>query len=150
MSWSYSPQYLGIDNESQRINSVRFLVGDTDSNSQEVQDEEISFALSQNGDNIYASAAFIAGSISSKYSRCVTTEIDSALRVEYSNLSRQYRELGKELSSQALKNSLGIYAGGILVTEMETVDQDTLRVKPNFDKSQFRYYTGYVDYDICY
>jgi hypothetical protein len=52
MAWSYNPSNLGTDTDAERLNVVRYLVGDTDVNDQQVQDEEITFALSQVGDNV--------------------------------------------------------------------------------------------------
>jgi hypothetical protein len=45
MAWSYNPSNLGTDTGAERLNVVRYLVGDTDVNDQQVQDEEITFAL---------------------------------------------------------------------------------------------------------
>ena len=47
MAWSYDATDLGTSTASGRLNSVRLLVGDTDTNDQQVQNEEITFALAQ-------------------------------------------------------------------------------------------------------
>jgi hypothetical protein len=48
MTWSYNPSNLGTDTATaERLNVVRYLVGDTDVDDQQVQDEEITFALSR-------------------------------------------------------------------------------------------------------
>ena len=47
MAWSYDATDLGTGTVSGRLNSVRLLVGDTDTNDQQVQNEEVIFALAQ-------------------------------------------------------------------------------------------------------
>ena len=78
MSWSYDPTDLDTTTASGRLNTVRLLVGDTDTIDQQVQDEEVTFALSENGNNVYYSGAWIARAIASKYSRQVTTQLSGA------------------------------------------------------------------------
>ena len=45
MAWSYSVADLNTTTSSGRLNTVRLLVGDTDTSDQLVQNEEITFAL---------------------------------------------------------------------------------------------------------
>ena len=52
MAWSYDATNLGTSTVAERLNSVRLLVGDTDTNDQQVQNEEIIFALNQTSDNV--------------------------------------------------------------------------------------------------
>jgi hypothetical protein len=54
MAWSYDPTDLDNTTASGRLNIVRLLVGDTDTVDQQVQNEEIAFGLSENGNNIYS------------------------------------------------------------------------------------------------
>ena len=69
MAWSYDPTDLDTTTASGRLNTVRLLVGDTETLDQQTQNEEIVFSLSENGNNTYYSAAWIARAIASKYSR---------------------------------------------------------------------------------
>ena len=96
MSWTYDATALGTSTASERLNSVRLFVGDTDTTDQQVQNEEITFALSQTSDNVYSAASFTARLIASKYSRLVTTELDGQLMAEYSDLAKQYSKLSKD------------------------------------------------------
>ena len=73
MSWSYDPTDLDTNTTSGRLNTVRLLVGDTDTLDQQAQNEEVLFSLSQNGNNVYYSGAWVARAIGSKYSRKVNT-----------------------------------------------------------------------------
>lgn len=142
MSFSYDSTNLGTATAAERLNSVRFLVGDTDTTDQLVQDEEITFALTQTGDNIYYSASFIAETVAAKYSRWVTTELDGALSAEYNELSKNYRILASTLKQQGQKYSgtaLGISFGGTRITDIDAARDDTNRVAPSFRRDRFRY-----------
>lgn len=148
MAWTYDPTNLGTATLAEQLDSVRFLVGDTDTNDQQVQDEVIAFALEQFNGNIYSSAAFVARGIAAKYSRLVDTDLDGQLAESYSQLQKHYKDLAKELEMQSLTNSagLGFSAGGINVSEMYTARLDPNRNQPRIRRDQFRYedndYTG--------
>ena len=150
MSWSYDETALGTSTASERLNSVRLLVGDTDTNDQQVQDEEITFALSQTGDNIYYAAAWVARTLASKYSRLVDTDLDGILAESYSQLQVHYKTLAGELEFQGKKAgaTLGVAAGGISKATMEAVEDNTDRVKPRIRRDQFLYDSDYIsDYE---
>ena len=140
MSWSYSATDLNTTTASGRLNSVRLLVGDTDTNDQLVQNEEITFALGQTGDNIYYAAAWVCRSIAAKFSRMVDTQLDGALSANYSDRAKQYQQLAVQVENQGKKTSgksLGVFAGGISNSDMSVANQDTDRVKPTFAIHQF-------------
>ena len=83
MAWSYDESDLGTTTVSNRLNSVRLLLGDTDTTDQQVQNEEIVFALGQTSNNIYLSAAWAARVVTAKYSRQVTTNLSGDLSADY-------------------------------------------------------------------
>lgn len=141
MSWSYNVDDLTTDTASGRLNVTRFLLGDTDTSNQKVQDEEIVFGLSVTSDNVYRAASYMADGISSKYSGMVDTELDGALSAKYSQLSEQYRKLSLDLSKQGKKYSaggLGVSSGGISVSRIDVNEENTDRVKPAFTREQFK------------
>ena len=140
MAWSYDPTDLDNTTASGRLNIVRLLVGDTDTVDQQVQNEEITFGLSENGNNIYLSASWIARAISSKYSRQVTTSLDGALSADYSDLAKQYQTLADQLEYQGKTNgaSVGILAGGITKTQIEGVRANTNRIEGSFRRDRFK------------
>jgi glycerate-2-kinase len=140
MAWSYDPTDLDNTTASGRLNIVRLLVGDTDTVDQQVQNEEITFGLSENGNNIYLSASWIARAISSKYSRQVTTSLDGALSADYSDLAKQYQTLADQLEYQGKTNgaSVGILAGGITKTQVEGVRANTNRIEGSFRRDRFK------------
>ena len=140
MAWSYSASDLNTTTSSGRINTVRLLVGDTDTTDQLVQNEEITFALSQTGDNVYYAAVWICRAIAAKFSRMVTTTLDGALSANYSDKAKQYNQLAVQVEAQGKKTSgkaLGISAGGISVAAMDLANATTDRVPPAFGVTQF-------------
>ena len=152
MTWSYSEDVLNTTTASGKLNTVRLLVGDTDETDQIVQDEEINFALTQS-DNVYYAASWVASVIAAKFARKVSTELDGQLRADYSDLSRQYNKLSGTLRQNGTKynaGSLGVVFGGTDISGIETVREQTDRVKPSFRRDQFRIDGQYEDYDTRY
>ena len=93
MAWSYDPTDLNTTTASGRLNTVRFLVGDTDTNNQQVQNEEITFSLSQTADDVYTASAYVARSIASQYASKVNIEVDGQIKADYSDLYEHYKAL---------------------------------------------------------
>lgn len=145
MAWSYDSSDLDTDTSAGRINVVRLLVGDTDTTDQQVQNEEITFALSENGNNVYFAAGWVARAISSKYSRKVNTQLDGALRTDYSDLAKQYSSLADRLEYQGKKSSAGlsVKAGGITISGVEAVRENTNRIEGSFRRDRFHNPPGY-------
>ncbi len=147
MSWSYDATDLNNGTASGRLNSVRYLVGDTNPTSEQVQDEEINFALVQTNDNIYNAGSFVASTIASKYSRLVDTKLDGSLESDYSTLAKSYRVLAGDLKSLGQKygsSSLGVFFGGTLISGVDTVRGNSNRVPSSFRMDRFRFgTTGY-------
>ena len=140
MSWSYDPNTLNTTTDSGRVNTVRLLVGDTDTTDQLVQNEEILFALTQTGNNVYYAAVWICRAVAAKFSRMVTTTLDGALSANYSDKAKQYNQLAVQVEAQGKKTSgksLGVSAGGISVSAMGVANSDPDRVKPAFSVNQF-------------
>jgi hypothetical protein len=140
LSWSYDVSDLNTTTSSGRINTVRLLVGDTDTSDQLVQNEEITFALAQVGDNVYYAGSWVCKAIAAKFSRMVTTTLDGALSANYSDRAKQYQQLSLQIEAQGKKTSgksLGVYGGGISVTAVAAVREDSDRIKPAFTIDQF-------------
>ena len=140
MSWSYDPTDLDTTTSSGRLNTVRLLVGDTETIDQQVQNEEITFGLSENGDNIYYAGAWIARAIASKYSRKVNTSLDGALKADYSDLAKQYKVLADDLEYQGKTSGavIGVLAGGITKSGVEAVRANTNRIEGSFRRDRFK------------
>ena len=152
MAWSYDETDLGTTTASGRLNSVRLLLGDTDTNDQQVQNEEITFGLAQTNDNVYFAAAWCARVVAAKYSRQVNTSLDGALSADYTDLAKKYTGLAESLEYQGKKVSatLGVKAGGLTKSGVEAVRGNTNRIEPSFRRDRFRnppdYNTDDTDY----
>lgn len=140
MAWSYDPTNLTTDNASGRLNTVRLLLGDTDTLDQQVQDEEVLFSLSQTGNNVYYAAAWLAKTVASQYARKVDVSLDGALSAKYSDLSKQYKALSEALEYQGKKAgaAVGVVAGGMTISDINAVRGNTDRVEGSFRRDRFR------------
>ena len=140
MAWTYDESVLTTTTAAGRLNVVRLLIGDTDTNDQLIKDEEITFALSQANDNVYFSASWSARTISAQFARRVTTKLDGALSSNYSDLAKQYKALSDDLREQGQKYSMtssSLRAGGISKAAIKANRQLTDRPDPAFHKGQF-------------
>lgn len=139
MAWSYDSSNLSESTASGRLNIVRLLIGDTDTTDEQIQDEEVLFALSQGNDNVYVASAWACRVLASKYSRMVDTSLDGALSTKYSDLSKQYTTRAESLEYQGKKSSaaIGILAGGITKTSINAVRANTDRVEGSFRRDRF-------------
>jgi hypothetical protein len=148
MAWSYDEGNLNTSDTLGRLNAVRLLIGDTDTNDQQVQDEEIVFGLAQANNNVYSAGAWVCRTIAAKYSRNVDSEISGALKESASQLQDHYNSLADNLEYQGQKlGGLGIAAGGIKVSTVDGVRTNTNRVKPEFNKDQFKIDTQNYNYE---
>jgi len=154
LSWSYDSTNLNTTDASGRMNAVRLLTGDTDTNDQQADNEEILFALTQVNNNVYLAGAWIARSLGGKYSRQVNLNLDDQISAEYGELSRHYYQLADQLEYQGKRSSgITIKAGGISRSTMEVNRNLSDRVKPLIRRDQFHnppdessnYYTGDED-----
>lgn len=136
--FTYDIDDLGTTTATGRKNVVRFLVGDTDENDVQVYDDEIYFALSQNSDNTYYTAAYVCRAVASKYGRKVDVAISGVLDAKYSSLRDHYMSLADSIEVEAKKQSgLGFSAGGISQASVTAARQLTDRVEPAFKRDQF-------------
>jgi hypothetical protein len=121
------------------IDQIRLLVGDTDVSDALLQDAEILFFLSQD-DNVYKAAAIAARSIAGKLVRSVTETKFDDVSQKTTPPSAHYLKLADALDAQANKISsritLGLFAGGTSVSQMEAVRNDPDRA-PGFWDNQF-------------
>ena len=140
MAWSYNPTDLDTTTASGRLNTVRLLVGDTDTLDQQAQDEEILFSLTQNGNNVYYSAGWVARTIASQYARKVNTSLDGALKADYSDLMKHYSALADNLEYQGKTAgaAVGVLAGGITKSGVEAVRANTNRIEGSFRRDRFK------------
>lgn len=127
MTWTYSSNPSASD-----LDEVRFLVGDTDTTSQLVTNEEITYAVAEEGDNLSA-AARVAKAIAAKFARKVDRTVGD-LRISYSQRQKHYMDLAAELKARSDIGAAAPYAGGLSIAEKESVRENTDRVRPSFTK----------------
>lgn len=149
MSWSYDSSDLDTSTLSGQLNATRFLLGDTNTSDQRVENEEVLFALSQNSYNTYKAAAWLARSLASKYANRVDVDLDGALSANYSQLQDHYTALASRMEAMANKSGSGwsVVAGGISVSAIAAVEANTDRQAPAFKRGQFRNPPGDYDYE---
>ena len=108
MTATYDPTNLDKGTASGRVNVVRFLLGDTDVTNPELQNEEITFALSETTNKVYLAASICASTLASKYSGLV----------DYSELANAFSVLSVKLKSDGNRlegGSIGVFVGGLPV-----------------------------------
>lgn len=128
MSWTYDASQLA----GSAMMQVRFLVGDTMAADQQVQDEEVQFALSERP-NIYGAAAIVCRSLASKLSRQADV-VDKDLRTALSARAKAYSARALEYDTKAKIRATGLpYAGGISVSDKIRNELNIDRVQPQFN-----------------
>jgi hypothetical protein len=140
MAYTYDPLDLVLTTSSGRLNVVRLLVGDTNSDDPQVQNEEIDFSLNQSGNNVYSAAVYVCRLIASKYARMVDTQLDGALEATYSDRVKHYNLLAAqigELGKRASGRALGVSAGGIKLSAIDAANKDTDRNPSAFEVGKF-------------
>jgi hypothetical protein len=115
MTWSYNAAALATTTASTDMTKVRLFIGDTDTDDQQLQDEEISYILTAQPIISYA-AADCADLLAAKYSRQVTTQ-NGMLRVTASLRQEQYAALAKRLRSNGAGDTPGGVSGGAILAE---------------------------------
>lgn len=138
MSWTYLG-CPGTDTADERRDAVRLYVGDTDKDDQQVQDAEIDFALSEKDDEIYAASAMVCRILAGKYTRLVDISIDG-VSTSYSDRADSYTALAEKYEQEASLTGGGLgspYVGGVSKAERDSVDEETDRIKPAFERGQF-------------
>jgi len=151
MTWAY-----GGDPENSERDAVRLLVGDTSTDDQLVTDEEIQYALSQSR-TVPGAASFTANAIAALFSRDVDINVSGTSYSE-SQRAEHYRALADRLSRMAASASprSGVsgpvpVVSGVSRSEMDSVRDDSDRVRPEFRRGMFdnpnnlhdeRYYYG--------
>lgn len=142
MTWSYSGDPSSSDKDA-----IRFLIGDTDTDDQLVNDEEITYLLTVEGNTLLA-AARAAESIAAKFSRLADRKIGDYSE-SYNQKSEAYLKLASRLSAQAAKSGSKPmpYAGGLSRSDKKSRELDSDRVKPDFEKRMMENLSDVLDSD---
>lgn len=122
MTWTFSDLVVSTRDR------LRFLVGDTDVNDQQLQDQALDFLLAEEG-TIYAAAAAAARSIGALYARRVDFS-NSTLSLAASQRVAHYSALALSFERRARAGSSGggigsPIVGGVSIAALNTFREDT-------------------------
>ena len=139
MTWTY-----GGDPDANARDAIRFLSGDTDTNDQLINDEEIGWVnkevtgSSTATTGLYDAAYRCCLTIASKFSRLADQSVGD-LRVSLSQKATAYRLQAEELKSLATREGSvpTPYAGGISISDKDIDRDDSDRVAPWVSTGQF-------------
>jgi hypothetical protein len=143
MSWTYE----GDPRKNVR-DAVRWEVQDTNEKAQQLQDQEILYAIEQEAGavppsqgEVLSAAARCMEAISRKWAAQADTELGS-LKVDSTKRSKEYAARAKELRNRAV-GLHAPFAGGQSENEKEKRRTESDRVQPRFQRGQFHSpYTG--------
>jgi hypothetical protein len=147
MTWTYAG-----DPAASALAAIRFLTGDTDTNDQLINDEEIAWTNNQvTGSDtattaLYESSYRVMVAIASKFSRLADQAVGD-LKVDMFQKATNAREQAKLLYQQASRegNTPTPYAGGITVSD-KAIDEDNSNiVQPFFSRGQWTNNRGGAD-----
>ena len=139
MTWTY-----GGDPSASALAAIRFLTGDTDTNDQLINDEEIAWTNNQvTGSDTATTALYevsyrVMVAIASKFSRLADQSVGD-LKVDMFQKATNAREQAALLKQQALRegNTPTPYAGGISVADKEIDEENSDIVQPYFSRGEF-------------
>jgi hypothetical protein len=128
VTWTYSGNPGSTPKDA-----VRFLIGDTDKDDQLLQDGEVAWVLGMFNNTPANAAIYCCDHIISKFSRMADESVGQ-VRISYSQKSKAYRELRKDLVYRLATTDMTPYAGGLSVSDEIVTDSNIDRVKPDFTK----------------
>jgi hypothetical protein len=128
MTFTYTP------GDTSSATRVRLLLGDTDPDAplqQRLENEEITDLLTISG-GYRAAAAAAADALAAKFARLASSKRMGQASLEWRRFE-QLSSLAKTLRSSVSLAAVP-FAGGISIAQRNTLDQDTDRVVPSFQK----------------
>jgi hypothetical protein len=135
MSWTYSG-----DPSSSPKDAVRFEIPDTEEASPLLQDEEIEYALTQEGESVLAAAAHCCEQLARKLSLQADTAIGS-VKANYKDAAKNMAARAEDLRKRA-SGRHAPFAGGISRSEKEAREAETDRVVSPAKLGQFQWPGG--------
>ena len=130
MAWTYNSTAIG----SSGLSWVRWRVGDTDTDDQLLDDDEIQAAIDNEG-NKELGAAVTAEVLGAHFARKVDKSVGK-LRLAMAQASEHYFTLADRLRTEVNMRATA-YAGGISESDRSAEEADTDRVNPAFFTGQF-------------
>lgn len=131
MAWTYNG-----DPNTNEVDAVRFLVGDTETTDQLASDEEIQWFLSEWPD-VYEASASLCEALAAKFAREVSVSADG-MSFSGDQISRNFARRAEALRDMSGKQrKAGIpYVGGISWIERQKADADSDLIQPSFRSHQ--------------
>jgi hypothetical protein len=123
MTFTYSGR-PGTDTIAERLDAVRFLIGDTVEASANMQDEEIYFLLDQEADSVWGAAALGADTMMTKYADLASYSVGD-LSIQYGQQVAHWKSVSDSIADRRSLDVSGAYAGGISKSDKESVRSDT-------------------------
>lgn len=130
--WTYDPAQLVGTSATTLMMQVRTLIADVNINDQQLWDQQIAFALSEQGNSIYLAGWACCLMLAAKYSRDVDTTQGELHRL-YSARQKAYKDRATELQTIGRSRGGGAgYSGADSRLNKMLQDQNTDRVVPQF------------------
>ncbi len=102
----------GGDPSASSRDAVRFLIGDTDTTTALLGDDEVDFCLTEEGSNIYRAAALAAETLASEYANKRSKSVGN-LSIQYGDLVQRMEAKAKMLRKRAkTKVPVEVYSAG--------------------------------------
>ena len=102
MTWTYDPATMATNARDQ----IRFELGDTDTDDQLLQDEEIDYAYAAQSSDLWGTVARCARAISFKLARQAKSITSGPLQVSLIDRARQYADLAKAAEAKVARKGL--------------------------------------------
>lgn len=140
--WNYTaspfpvpwPWQAGVQAPQGCLDTVRFLIGDTNASDPQLQDGEVEGLLAQNNGSAYQAAIEGCRALAGYFARQADKSIGD-LHILASNRWKAYLLLVKDLEIQSLRHDCPVpYAGGISKADKEIDQDDDDIVTPAFAK----------------
>lgn len=117
-TWSYDPALVGTN----EVDTLRLLVGDTDSQAWLLANEEYAWAISTQR-NLWAAAAQSAENIAMLFTRRVDVKLGRAMQIAYSKTADQYFQRAAWLRKKSM-GTVVPYIGGALLADKQALQND--------------------------
>ncbi len=126
---------------SNRRDKVRFLLGDTKSESHLIEDLEIDEALKLYSDDVNATCKIICESIAARFARKPNIRVSNYTVEEQASIYDRFMALAKKFGSNIGMTTSKIQAAFIYpplyTDDKKTIEEDTTLTKPLFKKGMF-------------
>ena len=115
MTWTYGNSPSDNVNGTYNIDLLRFLIGDTDTDHQLLQDEELDFLISTQN-NYYMAAAIAADALTAKFAPSTQEKLGDCSQ-DFQQRYDHFLALSKELRRLAARGITGFFGGMPTTTE---------------------------------